>query len=100
MKFRKKPVVIDAVHYAGGGNLEPRGAVPDWLWEALAQGTARYVNGGDPLLLRTLEGTLTVSPGDWIIRGVKGELYPCKPDVFDVTYEPVDDAETVVVTDR
>jgi hypothetical protein len=89
-QFRKKPVVIEAVHYIGGGNVEPRGAVPDWLWAALEDGTARYVNGREPLLLRTLEGDLTVAPGDWIIRGVKGELYPCKPDIFAATYEPAD----------
>jgi len=43
----------------------------------------------DPLRIRTLEGELIVSPGDWIIRGVKGELYPCKPDIFEATYEKV-----------
>jgi hypothetical protein len=90
MKFRKKPVVIEAVHYVGAGNVEPRGAVPDWLWDALESGTAQYTNGSDPLLLRTLEGNLTVSPGDWIIQGVKGELYPCKPDIFAATYEAVE----------
>lgn len=93
MKFRKKPVVIEAVKYIGGGNVEPRGGVPDWLWAALAAGTAYYVNGGDPLKLATLEGDLTVSPGDWIIQGVKGELYPCKPGIFAATYEPVTERE-------
>jgi hypothetical protein len=87
MKYRKKPVVIDAVRYGGNGNMSPRGGPPDWLWDALANGIARFVNGGDPLLLKTLEGDLTVSPGDWIIRGVNGELYPCKPDIFEATYE-------------
>jgi hypothetical protein len=87
VRFRKKPVVIEAVRYAGKGNLEPRGGLPNWLWAALESGVARFINGGDPLLLRTLEGELTVSPGDWIIRGVKGELYPCKPDIFEATYE-------------
>jgi hypothetical protein len=90
-KFRKKPVVIDAVRYIGSGNVEPRGAVPVWLWEALEKGIAHGTNFSDPFILETLEGPLTVSKGDWIIRGVKGELYPCKPDIFDATYEPVDD---------
>lgn len=71
--------------------MEPRGGLPDWLWKALEDGTAHYTNGADPLILETLEGPLTVSPGDWIIQGVKGELYPCKPDIFATTYEPVEE---------
>jgi hypothetical protein len=86
MKYRKKPVVIEAIQYEGKGNVVPRGALPDWLWEALEKGIAHSTNGSDPFILETLEGPLTVSPGDWIIRGVKGELYPCKPDVFAATY--------------
>lgn len=90
MKFRKKPVVIEAVQYAGNGNVEPHGGVPEWLWTALETRIAHYTNGADPLKIKTLEGELTVSPGDWIIRGVKGELYPCKPDIFEATYEPAE----------
>lgn len=89
IQFRKKPVVIEAVQYAGKGNMNPRGGLPDWLWDALKNGTAYFSNGADPLCIRTLEGVLTVAPGDWIIRGVKGELYPCKPDIFAASYEPV-----------
>jgi hypothetical protein len=44
----------------------------------------------DELIISTLEGDLRASPGDWIIRGVKGEFYPCKPDIFAATYEPVE----------
>ncbi|MFA6242685.1 MAG: hypothetical protein WC655_17230 [Candidatus Hydrogenedentales bacterium] len=87
-RFRKKPVVIEAVHYAGNGNMNPRGGAPDWLWDALSKGIAYFTNGGDPLRIKTLEGEHTVSPDDWIIQGVKGELYPCKPDIFEATYEP------------
>lgn len=90
MKFRKKPIVIEAVHYIGGGNMEPRGAVPEWIWRAFSDGTLRATNGMDPLLVETVEGPLTVSPGDWIIQGVQGELYPCKPDIFDATYDQVE----------
>lgn len=43
----------------------------------------------DYILIRTLEGTMTANPGDWIIKGVNGEFYPCKPDIFEKTYEPV-----------
>jgi len=56
--------------------------------------TVRIVKTGDGLS-ESLEGTMTAQPGDWIIRGVKGELYPCKPDIFAATYEAVDDAEPV-----
>ena len=97
LKFRKKPVVIEAVQYDGRGNMNPRyrGCLPDWLWEALENGTAYFENGADPLRIRTLEGPLTVSPGDWIIRGVQNELYPCKPDIFAATYEPAPDDDAV-----
>jgi hypothetical protein len=89
-RFRKKPVVIEAVQYAGKGNLNPRGGLPDWLWAALKSGTAYFINGADPLCISTLEGPLTVSPNDWIIQGVHGELYPCKPEIFAATYEPAE----------
>jgi hypothetical protein len=87
MRYRKKSVVIDAVQYAGGGNLDSPGGPPEWIWEAFESAVLQATNGTDPLLIVTLEGDLTVSPGDWIIRGVKGELYPCKPDIFAATYD-------------
>jgi hypothetical protein len=89
LRFRKRPVEVEAVQYAGGGNMQPRGGVPVWLWDALENGTAFFTNGADPLQIKTLEGVMTVAPGDWIIRGVNGEIYPCKPDIFTATYEPV-----------
>jgi hypothetical protein len=79
MKFRKKPVVIDAIHYTGD-NLE-----------AIAVFMNRVVSSGDGMLrIETLEGVHLASPGDWVIRGVKGEYYPCKPDIFAMTYEPAE----------
>ncbi len=60
-KFRKKPVII---------------------WAEQTQ---------EPVTITTLEGDLLASPGDWIITGIKGEQYPCKPDIFAATYEPVDE---------
>jgi hypothetical protein len=95
-KFRKKPVVIEAVRWApsdtgmkrdeereffGFMRADPQ---PDWRTEGLGAKCT--------VILATLEGEMTVSPGDWIIRGVQGEVYPCKPDIFDATYEQVDDA--------
>ena len=90
MRFRKKPIEVEAVHYLGDGNMD--GGVPPWLWHALSEGKAEATNGADPFVIHTLEGDHIASPGDWIIRGVKGELYPCKPDIFELTYEAVEDA--------
>ncbi len=80
-KFRKKPVVIDAVQYRGGEHHSELAA-------DVVAGRVRYPEDGT-LLIATLEGAMCARPGDWIIRGVKGELYPCKPDIFEATYEAV-----------
>lgn len=87
--FRKKPVVIEAMQFKGYGSYDP---ILRWMrscnstvWESAAF---------DPLTLTmvigTLEGDMAASYGDWIIRGVKGEFYPCKPDIFEATYEAVE----------
>ena len=78
-RFRKKPVVIEAIQYDGTFPLE------------FLRGDERVQHGGEGVLeIVTLEGTMRASLGDWIIRGVKGELYPCKPDIFEATYDAVD----------
>jgi hypothetical protein len=82
MKFRKKPVVIEATQ------------VTDTTFDAPHPNPEHIVGVVyDPLkrcaYIDTLEGRMTASLGDWIIRGVKGELYPCKPDIFEATYERV-----------
>jgi len=87
MKFRKKPVVIDAYKFEGDG-IEAM----NWAGEC-CEGGARgentlFIRLGEGLKITTLEGEMHVSEGDWIIRGVKGEFYPCKPDIFEATYEP------------
>ncbi len=81
MKFRKKPVVIDAVQWNGSN-------VPD-VMEFMDWRNTTYDEHG--LRIHTLEGTHSAMPNDWIIKGVKGEFYPCKPDIFAATYEPVED---------
>ena len=81
-KYRKKPVVIDAVRFRAGEEDSELAA------DVIA-GTVRYTDQ-DTILIATLEGTMEARPGDWIIRGVKGELYPCKPDIFAATYEAVE----------
>lgn len=81
-KYRKKPVVIEAVQWTGRQITWPA-----WFLEAEQAGVIQLA--GDALQIITLEGPLRASIGDWVIRGVKGELYPCKPDIFEATYEPV-----------
>lgn len=82
--YRKKPVTIEAMQWDGTA----AGATPiiDWV---LANGaTARYHDAPDPTLaIDTLEGTMLARPQDYVIRGVAGEFYPCKPDIFEGTYE-------------
>lgn len=81
--YRKKPVVIEALRWDGTN-------VDAILGLALASASLRrpYSNTNKSLIIETLEGEMTASLGDWIIKGVKGEIYPCKPDIFDATYEP------------
>lgn len=79
-KFRKKPVVIEAVRWTGENLSE--------VVKFMGAGQYQQDFVSNDLVIPTLEGEMKASPGDWIIRGVKGELYPCKPDIFEMTYEP------------
>jgi len=81
MKFRKKPVVIEATQWFKDGD-HPK-VMP------MARGYESPTKGR----ISTLEGQMEVTPGDWIITGVKGEHYACKPDIFEQTYEPVGGGE-------
>ena len=85
MKFRKKPVVIDAFQLPTK-NHEVK-AFNDWC--DLMRFHGWIPNGVGSIKIPTLEGMMTAQEGDWIIRGVKGEFYPCKPDIFDATYDSV-----------
>lgn len=94
-KYRKKPVVIEAFQYG----IDP---IPDWFWQNVHTGKATLksslpnhvyydVNENTEVMwceIETLEGVMRGNGGDFIIKGVKGEIYPCKPDVFEMTYEP------------
>lgn len=90
MKYRKKPVVIEAMQFRGPqiGDVDYMVAFDDWV--VANKGDAIWKYRGDKLIVPTLEGEMEASPGDWIIKGVKGELYPCKPDIFAATYEPAE----------
>lgn len=88
-KFQQKPVVIDAFRLG-------QESMPDWFCDARSADLIRTYNddgrwrgGPDYALIRTLEGTMRAEFGDYVIRGVQGEIYPCKPDIFAATYEPV-----------
>jgi len=85
-KFRKKPVVIEAVRWTGKDSYD---AVAAFLGGTAAV-FCNPLDLGGTVKIPTLEGTMTAGPGDWIIRGVKGEFYPCKPDIFAATYEPAE----------
>lgn len=83
-KFRKKPVVIEAIQWNGNQLSE----FPEWLRHPFNEGIITRMQ--DVVKIHTLEGVMTASAGDFIIKGIDGELYPCKPDIFEKTYEPVD----------
>ena len=78
-QYRKKPVVIEAIQYDGDN------------WDDIEVWTdfrAKHWRSSNVMAIETLEGTMTANVGDWIIKGVAGEFYPCKPDIFKATYEP------------
>lgn len=108
-RFRKKPVVIEAVqwfengdHPDDGGQPEIEGQLVRYFRHPDYNGQAEHFAGAidgfvgcgrrwhDHGWIDTLEGGHTVCPGDWIITGVQGEHYPCKPDIFEASYEPAD----------
>ena len=90
MKFRKKPVVIEAIQIDKHMDLFAH----DWLERAIQtktvilHGMGKFTRDMPYVEINTLEGVMRGDAGDWIIQGVNGELYPCKPDIFEKTYEP------------
>lgn len=88
-KYRKRPIVVEAFQWDGRFNEE---TAPDWFDNAVKTGIAELWTRHDgkcDLVIKTLEGKHTASFGDYIIKGVQGEIYPCKPDIFQQTYEAV-----------
>lgn len=96
MKYKKKPVIIEAIQFDGLNLEEIKSFVGDNLIYDIID-TAWQVGKGRPHILmkiKTLEGNMNVSEMDYIIKGVNGEFYPCKPDIFEKTYECLDDIPT------
>lgn len=87
--YRKRPVVIEARQFDGTNGVE----LVEWMDESTYPGgIAAHLWGGDVdprITIKTLEGPMIARPGWWVIQGVQGEFYPCDPDIFDLTYEPV-----------
>ena len=86
MKYRKKPVVIEAIQWTGDNWAE----VKEFIEAGSNPRTSGPIRNSVNLFIDTLEGTMMAIPNDWIIRGIKGELYPCKPDIFEATYDEVE----------
>lgn len=91
MRFRKKPIVIDAFQFMG----HEAGDEPEWFVAAVNAGTiTRHrtgkISNSDWLEIQTLEGRMSADPTAWVICGIKGEVYPCRADIFEATYERVD----------
>ena len=83
MKYRKKPVVIEALEWRGSNEKEMRN-----FFKSVDFSNFSFNNG---LIITTLEGKHRADVGDFVIKGVKSEFYPCKPDIFEMTYEEVND---------
>lgn len=84
MKFRKNPIVIESVQFTGANSSEILHFIASPNWDH------PDFNSTDRPIIHTLEGPLTVSNGDWVIKGVNGEFNSCKPDIFETTYEPAE----------
>lgn len=94
MKYRKKPVVVEAVQWTG--DIESLGEIEKLQGFSFSKDEIVDIVRSDEIRIRTLEGEMTASLGDYIIRGVHGEIYPCKPDIFEETYEMAEDEESSV----
>lgn len=93
-KYRKKPVVIDAIQYIGSNGTEIMTFVGRQLQESKPPSTMEYdkdiPNEAYSIIIPTLEGDMKASNLDYIIKGIQGEYYPCKPNIFEQTYELVE----------
>lgn len=84
-KFRKKPVVVEAVQWTGDNIYD----IHQFMYPVNPHYMKEFSNRDDIIGIQTLEGMHIANKGDWIIKGIKDEFYPCKPDIFEMTYESV-----------
>lgn len=90
MKYKKKPIAIEAFQWTGGPDQVED---PEWIVDKIKDGTVTFYdldNSEVMLYIQNIDGTNMVSQGDYIIKGIKGEIYSCKPDIFEMTYEFVE----------
>lgn len=87
-QFRKKPVVVEAIQF--DGTEASAEAIRQWMGAAKDDACVQVLDACVELFIQTLEGVMRATNGDYIIRGVSGEHYPCKPDIFAQTYDPVE----------
>ena len=91
MKYRKRPIIVEAFRWTADHWQKED---PKWIIDAIKQDKIYFVHNlisGGEMRIITLEGTHTAKRGDWVIKGIKGEIYPCKNDIFLETYEEVND---------
>ena len=88
-RYRKKPVVIDAVQWTGKNQREMFDFLTNSTDEPMGISGDNFQTYGGQLVIKTLEGNHNADPGDMIIKGIAGEFYPCKPEIFTATYELV-----------
>lgn len=91
-QYRKKPLVIEAVQYTGDNKPQIGADFKAWGLNDWHFGHYDMQHKSCELVIKTLEGEMVCEIGDWIIKGIKGEFYPCKTDIFDATYDEVIDA--------
>lgn len=83
-KYRKRPVVVEAFKWTGGPD---QAEDPEWIIKRIKMGLVNFADGR--MYIKTLEGVMAAEPGDYVIKGLQGEIYPCKPYIFEQTYELV-----------
>ena len=90
-RYRKRPVVVEARQFEVDNGLVGAAELMDWICEGGTYAKLRNIdmdNGG--IVITTIEGEMVARPSDWIIKGVAGEFYPCKPEIFAATYDAVE----------
>ena len=93
MKFKKKPIIVEAINYTGENQAEIA-----FFTGGIDLDMARHEPQSKQILIKTTEGWLNATPGDWIIKGTHGEFYPCKPDIFKAIYEMVPEEIKFTIT--